>query len=193
MLKLRTKMRKIRYNKIMAESNESAVLYQINLKNLIKALKSPSYLKRFINYNKHIVLYFVFGVLTTVVNLISFYIFAEILQIETIPATIWAWVVAVAFAFITNRLYVFESTAKTHAAILREAILFFIARLVTLGIEVFIMWLSVDVCGQNKLIWKVICNIIVIIVNYTLSKAVVFSSSRTSKRLGKRQDKKNTN
>ena len=193
MLKLRTKMRKIRYNKIMAESNESAVIYRINLKNLIKALKSPSYLKRFINYNKHIVLYFVFGVLTTVVNLISFYIFAEILQIETIPATIWAWVVAVAFAFITNRLYVFESTAKTHAAILREAILFFIARLVTLGIEVFIMWLSVDICGQNKLIWKVICNIIVIIVNYTLSKAVVFSSSRTSKRLGKRQDKKNTN
>ena len=192
MLKLKTKMRKIRYNKIMAESNESAVLYQINLKNLIKALKSPSYLKRFINYNKHIVLYFVFGVLTTVVNLISFYIFAEILQIETIPATIWAWVVAVAFAFITNRLYVFESTAKTHAAILREAILFFIARLVTLGIEVFIMWLSVDICGQNKLIWKVICNIIVIIVNYTLSKAVVFSSSRTSKRLGKRQDKKNS-
>jgi len=193
MLKLRTKMRKIRYNKIMAESNESAVLYQINLKNLIKALKSPSYLKRFINYNKHIVLYFVFGVLTTVVNLISFYIFAEILQIETIPATIWAWVVAVAFAFITNRLYVFESTAKTHAAILREAILFFIARLITLGIEVFIMWLSVDICGQNKLIWKIICNIIVIIVNYTLSKAVVFSSNRTSKRLGKRQDKKNTN
>ena len=192
MLKLRTKMRKIRYNKIMAESNESAVIYRINLKNLIKALKSPSYLKRFINYNKHIVLYFVFGVLTTVVNLISFYVFAEILQIETIPATIWAWVVAVAFAFITNRLYVFESTAKTHAAILREAILFFIARLVTLGIEVFIMWLSVDVCGQNKLIWKVICNIIVIIVNYTLSKAVVFSSSRTSKRLGKRQDKKNS-
>ena len=176
----------------MAETNESAVLYQINLKNLIKALKSPSYLKRFINYNKHIVLYFVFGVLTTVVNLISFYIFAEILQIETIPATIWAWVVAVAFAFITNRLYVFESTAKTHAAILREAILFFIARLVTLAIEVFIMWLSVDICGQNKLIWKVICNIIVIIVNYTLSKAVVFSSSRTSKRLGKRQDKKNS-
>ena len=158
----------------MAETNESAVLYQINLKNLIKALKSPSYLKRFINYNKHIVLYFIFGVLTTIVNLISFYIFA------------------VAFAFITNRLYVFESTAKTHAAILREAILFFIARLVTLGIEVFIMWLSVDVCGQNKIIWKVICNIIVIIVNYTLSKAVVFSSSRTSKRLGKRQDKKNS-
>jgi len=176
----------------MAETNESAVLYQINLKNLIKALKSPSYLKRFINYNKHIVLYFIFGVLTTIVNLISFYIFAEILQIETIPATIWAWVVAVAFAFITNRLYVFESTTKTHAAILREAILFFIARLVTLGIEVFIMWLSVDVCGQNKLIWKVICNIIVIIVNYTLSKAVVFSSSRTSKRLGKREDKKNS-
>lgn len=193
MLKLRTKMRKIRYNKIMAESNESAVIYRINLKNLIKALKSPSYLKRFINYNKHIVLYFVFGVLTTVVNLISFYIFAEILQIETIPATIWAWVVAVAFAFITNRLYVFESTAKTHAAILREAILFFIARLVTLGIEVFIMWLSVDVCSQNKLIWKVFCNIITIVVNYALSKAVVFSSSRTSKRLGKRQDKKNTN
>ena len=191
MLKLKTKMRKIRYNKIMAETNESAVLYQINLKNLIKALKSPSYLKRFINYNKHIVLYFVFGVLTTVVNLISFYIFAEILQIETIPATIWAWVVAVAFAFITNRLYVFESTAKTHAAILREAILFFIARLVTLGIEVFIMWLSVDICGQNKLIWKVICNIIVIIVNYTLSKAVGYSSSRTSKRLDRRQDKKN--
>lgn len=193
MLKLRTKMRKIRYNKIMAESNESAVIYRINLKNLIKALKSPSYLKRFINYNKHIVLYFVFGVLTTVVNLISFYIFAEILKIETIPATILAWVVAVAFAFITNRLYVFESTAKTHAAILREAILFFIARLVTLGIEVFIMWLSVDVCGQNKLIWKVFCNIITIVVNYALSKAVVFSSSRTSKRLGKRQDKKNTN
>ena len=193
MLKLKTKMRKIRYNKIMAESNESAVIYRINLKNLIKALKSPSYLKRFINYNKHIVLYFVFGVLTTVVNLISFYIFAEIPQIETIPATIWAWVVAVAFAFITNRLYVFESTAKTHAAILREAILFFIARLVTLGIEVFIMWLSVDVCGQNKLIWKVFCNIITIVVNYALSKAVVFSSSRTSKRLGKRQDKKNTN
>ena len=193
MLKLRTKMRKIRYNKIMAESNESAVIYRINLKNLIKALKSPSYLKRFINYNKHIVLYFVFGVLTTVVNLISFYIFAEILQIETIPATIWAWVVAVAFAFITNRLYVFESTAKTHAAILREAILFFIARLVTLSIEVFIMWLSVDICGQNKLIWKVFCNIITIVVNYALSKAVVFSSSRTSKRLGKRQDKKNTN
>ena len=176
----------------MAESNESAVLYQINCKNLIKALKSPSYLKRFVNYNKHIVLYFVFGVLTTLVNIVSFYIFAEILQIKTVPSTIWAWVVAVAFAFVTNRLYVFESTAKTHVAIMREAVLFFIARLITLGIEVFVMWLAVEVCKQNKLIWKVFCNIITIVVNYTLSKAIVFTSSRTSKRLSKRQDKNNS-
>ena len=87
--------------------------------------------------------------------------------------------VAVAFAFITNKIWVFKSKTKTSQETTKEAVMFIIARLVTLGVEVFLMWLMVDNFKQDKLIWKLLCNIITVILNYLFSKLIVFKEKKT--------------
>ena len=107
------------------------------------------------------------------------YLFSSVFNLETIAATVAAWIIAVAFAFITNKIWVFKSKTKTNQETTKEAVMFVIARLITLGIEVFLMWHMVDNFKQDKLIWKLLCNIITVILNYLFSKLIVFKEKKT--------------
>lgn len=150
-------------------------------KDLKKALTSIKEFKIFLKKYSEVISYLFFGVLTTLINLVTFWILSTVFNLETIAATVAAWIIAVAFAFITNKIWVFKSKTKTNQETTKEAVMFVIARLVTLGIEVFLMWLMVDNFKQDKLIWKLLCNIITVILNYLFSKLIVFKEKKTPK------------
>ena len=147
-------------------------------KDLKKALTSIKEFKIFFKKYSEVISYLIFGVLTTLINLATFWILSTVFNLETIAATVAAWIIAVTFAFITNKIWVFKSKTKTNQETTKEAIMFVIARLITLCIEVFLMWLMVDNFKQDKLIWKLLCNIITVILNYLFSKLIVFKERR---------------
>lgn len=148
-------------------------------KDLKKALTSIKEFKIFLKKYSEVISYLFFGVLTTLINLATFWILSTVFNLETIAATVAAWIIAVAFAFITNKIWVFKSKTKTNQETTKEAVMFVIARLITLGVEVFLMWLMVDNFKQDKLIWKLLCNIITVILNYLFSKLIVFKEKKT--------------
>lgn len=122
---------------------------------------------------RELILYLVFGVLTTAVNYVSYLIFAPLFETTTIP-TVIAWVLSVVFAYFTNRVWVFQSHAKGAAALFREVLSFFGARLLSGVIDVGIMWVFADRMGLNDKIVKLASNVFVVIFNYVASKLVIF-------------------
>jgi putative flippase GtrA len=124
--------------------------------------------------------YIVFGVLTTAVNVLSFGLLRSLLHWDLLVANTIAWILSVAFAFITNKLYVFKS--KSFEAILfrRELATFVGARLLSLGVDTLGMLLLVNVLIWNDWLAKIIMNVIVIIINYVLSKRIIFKDQTGS-------------
>lgn len=125
---------------------------------------------------KEVILYVVFGVLTTVVSLVTYYICVGTFlnaenAIQLQIANIIAWIVSVAFAYITNRKFVFESTNKNK---LGEATKFVTSRIATLLMDMLIMFLGVTLLKFNDGIIKIISQVIVIVANYVFSKIFVF-------------------
>lgn len=128
-------------------------------------------MKELFNKYKEIIMYLVFGVLTTLVNIIVYFISAEILNINYLVSNGVAWFLSVLFAYITNRKYVFDST---NSNIFKEMVSFFGSRLATGLLDMGLMWIFVETSLMNDVIAKVVVNVIVIILNYILSKLVVF-------------------
>ena len=126
----------------------------------------------FIKY-RELLSYLFFGVLTTVVNYVSYLLLAPFFGTTTIPTAI-AWVLSVAFAYLTNRRWVFRSQAKGAAAVLREAGSFVGARLISGVIDVGIMWVFTDRLGFNDKLVKLASNVFVVIFNYIASKLIIF-------------------
>ena len=124
---------------------------------------------------KAVIYYAVFGVLTTIINWGVYKLTYGTLGIPNIPSTCIAWLLAVLFAFITNKLWVFNSKSFEKEIVTKEALKFFSARIMTGILDVAIMWLAVDILSWNADLWKMISNVIVIVVNYVASKLLVFS------------------
>ena len=131
-------------------------------------------LKKLILKHKDILLYSIFGVLTTVINIMTYFLTYNILSIPNIPSTIIAWVVSVIFAFLTNKKYVFESTDWNKNTLIKEGWKFTSCRIGTGVLELIIMYVFVDLLKYNGLVFKVLTNVIVIILNYIASKLIIF-------------------
>ncbi|HIQ73172.1 MAG TPA: GtrA family protein [Candidatus Cottocaccamicrobium excrementipullorum] len=123
---------------------------------------------------KDIVPYAVFGILTTLVNIMAYWFLAHPLKIEVMPSTVIAWFLAVLFAYLTNRKWVFHSMAKSAKEIRTEMISFFACRLATGILDWLCMLIFVDLLSFNDVIIKAGANILVIILNYVASKNVIF-------------------
>lgn len=89
---------------------------------------------------------------------------------------------SVTFAFLTNRVYVFNSSANTFGRVLREAVLYYASRLVTLIMDLVIMFLLVDLTGIENPLYEFVCkvfsNMLVLIANFVLSKVMVFRKKK---------------
>ena len=124
--------------------------------------------------NKEIINYLIFGGLTTLVSILTYALFAKIFLINYLISNVLSWIIAVMFAFITNKLYVFESKSKDKKIVFKEITNFFFFRIVSLIIEMIIMYVFVDLLSIDDLITKIIAQIIVILSNYIFSKVFVF-------------------
>ena len=119
--------------------------------------------------------YVVFGVLTTVVNILSYLLFARIFNVNYIYSNIIAWFLSVLFAYITNRIWVFESKSSN---IIKEAFYFFAGRIFSGVLDTGLMYVFIDLLSFGDEFSKIIIQVIVVIVNYVLSKYVVFNECR---------------
>lgn len=127
---------------------------------------------------KDIIPYAIFGVLTTLVNVIVYWTSARLLGLGVMPSTVIAWILAVLFAYITNRKWVFHSTAVTAAEIRKEIISFFVCRLATGVLDWACMFIFVDLLRLYDVAIKVLANILVIILNYVASRLVIFKKKK---------------
>lgn len=172
---------------------------------LFKIFKRESFLGKLIDkfFTREIVTYIIFGVLTTAVNLVTFYIFKRIfisigwdgvfnkllgsagwdkaLELlgsgtDYLDATVIAWTVAVIFAFVTNKLIVFESKSWKPAVAGREFVGFIGARLFSLLVELVFMFVMVTLLKWNDFVAKLIVQVIVVILNYVFSKLLIFKN-----------------
>ncbi len=139
-------------------------LYNVAMKELIKKYKS-------------IISYLFFGVCTTLVNIVVYYLCAHSVGMTTVISTVIAWIASVLFAFITNKLYVFESKSFEKKLLLREGISFFGCRLATGILDLVIMYISVDLLDMQDIFMKILSNVLVIVLNYICSKLVIFKKA----------------
>ena len=132
---------------------------------------------------KEIIRYLIVGVLTTVVSLGVYYACVltflnpqSALQLQV--ANVLSWVAAVTFAYITSRIYVFQSKRKDW---LQEAATFYSSRMLTLFMDMAIMFVMVTLCGLNDKLAKLVVQVIVTVANYIFSKLFVFRVSKKDK------------
>lgn len=118
--------------------------------------------------------YLFFGVCTTIVNVVTYWICAHPLKLKTMLSTIIAWILAVLFAYVTNRKWVFHSKAHEVRDICKEITSFFGCRLATGIVDWLCMFIFVDRLAMNDLFIKAAANILVIILNYLASKLLIF-------------------
>ncbi len=123
---------------------------------------------------KGIIKYIVFGALTTVINVVVYHLLYNTLALPNTLSVIVAWLLSVAFAFVTNKLFVFESKSRDKKVVTKEAFEFFVCRLATGVLEVALMFLLVDILMLNGTLMKLLTNVIIIILNYIASKLVIF-------------------
>ena len=173
----------------------------------LRLLKTAEGRKEFYSLHKEIILYFVFGVGTTIVSMGSYYLSRLIFPNEdhvpmwlrwifnitrtfgvesnTALPVIISWFLSVTFAFLTNRVYVFHSEVKSFGGFVVEALKLYASRIATLFVDLLIMFILVDIPHiQNPLYEfcaKVFSNVIVLILNFILSKVFVFRSKKPKK------------
>lgn len=129
---------------------------------------------------KDIIFYLFFGICTTAVNVILYWICAYPLNLETMPSSIIAWIFAVLFAYITNRKWVFHSDATTSLEKIKELFSFFGCRLATGFVDWACMFVFVLLIGFNDVFIKFAANILVIILNYVASKRIIFKHKNSA-------------
>ena len=130
------------------------------------------------NQFKELFFYGIFGVLTTVVNVLVYHLFANVFSFHYLIANVIAWIIAVIFAFVTNKLYVFKSKSWENKIWLSEFGKFIGARLVTGILDMAMMYIMIDTLSWNDVLAKIITNIVVILLNFVFSKLLIFKKKK---------------
>ncbi len=141
-----------------------------------KIMKLPVLRRLYPFYEKHkeILLYLFFGLCAFIISTGSFSILNVIFGVNELIANVISWILAVLFAFFTNRSWVFRSRTNTAGAFGKQLASFIGARIVTLIIEEAIIFIFITRMGLNSVVVKVVAQIVVIVLNYVFSKWFVF-------------------
>ena len=118
--------------------------------------------------------YLVFGVLTTIISQVVFEIATRLFNVDYRVSTVISWIFAVAFAFITNKLFVFQSKDFSSRVLVKELSSFLVARLLSLLFDFSWMVFAVEVLHMGESIAKILSNVVVVVMNYFFSKMLVF-------------------
>lgn len=156
-------------------------------------------IKELIIKYKEIIMYLIFGVLSTVVSWGTYALFTKLIpsfsissfEITTVmTSNVLSWVCAVIFAYITNKLFVFNSKSWAPQTALKEFALFISSRLITgvlewVGVPLLVsLGLGQTIFGIEGMLSKVLVSIIVVILNYVFSKLLIFKNGKNGKEEG---------
>ena len=133
-----------------------------------------SKLQKLIGKYWDVLIYLVFGVLTTVVNYLVYLPVYNFLGLAASVSNMIAWVAAVAFAYLTNKPFVFRSHDWSWKTVLPELTKFVGCRVASGAMETAILFVSVDLLGWNGNLWKLLTSVLVVVLNYFASKLLVF-------------------
>ena len=122
---------------------------------------------------KEVLLYLFFGVLTFIISIVSYGLLA--IKLDVLIANILSWILAVIFAYITNRVWVFDNIAAKGRNSIYEMLRFITGRIFTLIVEELILYFFITRLEMDKIIVKIIAQIMVIVLNYIISKLLVFN------------------
>ena len=128
---------------------------------------------------KEVISYLFFGVLTTLINILSYVVLSKLFEVDYKLATTIAWVISVLFAFITNKIYVFNSKETNIVLVAKEFSSFTIFRLLSYLMDLGVMVLMVEWLKTDDLIAKIVANVFVVIFNYFASKYVIFKKKES--------------
>jgi putative flippase GtrA len=132
-------------------------------------------------YAKHteIILYLIFGIITTIINLATYFFLARVVLIDEVISNCIAWVVSVTFAFVTNKIYVFKSKTRVRKEVLREMTSFFSFRIISGFLDISVFAFCVKVMFLDDAIVKIAIQIFVTIFNYVASKLIIFRKAKS--------------
>lgn len=134
-----------------------------------------STIKQYYIKYREVISYLFWGVMTTLVNYVAYFVCRKILGAENyLVCNAIAWTVAVIFAFIVNKLFVFQSKSWEGKLVFHEAWKFLSARIFSGVLDMALMWFFVDKIGINDTIVKIISNVVVVVLNYIFSKLIIF-------------------
>lgn len=128
----------------------------------------------FYKKNKEILLYLFFGGLTFLVSISSYALFNIRIGWNALTANIASWILAVAFAYVANRTWVFESSKDRGSNLIKEITGFVGGRIATLVIEELILFIFITEFEMNSVLVKIVAQVVVIVLNYVISKMIVF-------------------
>ena len=132
------------------------------------------YIRKLIKQYWDVISYLFFGVLTHMVNFLVYFPLYNLLNLSGLLSNVIAWIVAVAFAFVTNKPFVFKSHDWSASVVRPELTKFIGCRLASGLLETVAIWLFVDQLAQNVNWVKIIVSVLVVILNYIFSKCIVF-------------------
>lgn len=119
-------------------------------------------------------IYLFFGGLATVVNIVTFALAYQVFHLNWPISNTISWIFSVLFAFVTNKVWVFQSKTENFKELVWEFSKFVFARVISFGMDMATMYLFIDLLHTGNLIAKLITQIIVVIANYIFSKVFIF-------------------
>ncbi len=128
---------------------------------------------------KEVILYLIFGVLTTLVNFLTYILLARCFDINQTVSNAVAWIVSVLFAYVTNKIWVFESKSTKAKTVIIEMLSFIGCRVVSGILDIAMFYIMVEKLFMNDIIVKIIISIFVIVLNYVFSKLLIFKNTNT--------------
>lgn len=131
-------------------------------------------IKLMIKKYREIIMYILIGICTTLVNLVTYTVMYKLLSFSINISNVTSIVVAIIFAYFTNKIFVFDSKDNTLKTLFLEGMKFISARLFTMLIEVYGVYLLVVINGEDEFLGKIKVQVIILVLNYVMSKFIVF-------------------
>lgn len=116
----------------------------------------------------------IFGGFTFLTNLVTYLVCTRLFNIDILISNSIAWIVSVVFAYITNKIFVFESKETRLQYIIKEFSSFVGCRIFSGVVELMIIFVMATLAGINDLVVKIVTNVVVIVLNYVCSKLIIF-------------------
>ena len=124
-----------------------------------------------------LIFYIFLGIVTTIIN-ISTYLLLLSVNLNNHISVVISWFLSVVFAYVSNKLWVFDFNFIFNNGLVIEFCLFLLTRITTLFLEMIIIWYGVQYLCQSPVVWKFIDNVFVVVINYLISKLIIFRKKR---------------